>query len=98
MRTYIVYCQRTTTELVQVPVDVGDDECSDHAEERVDLDRVNWSSAKESADLHKTACLATAEQVEQLAQGSRGVRWLPFLDVALVIALIALMVATALLK
>jgi len=95
MRTYIVCCRRTTTELVQVPVVVGDDECGDHAEERVDLDGVSWSGAEKSVALRKTACLATAKQVERLPQIARGVRWLPLLAVAF---MIALMVATALLK
>ena len=95
MRTYIVYCRRTTTELVRVPVDVGDDECGDHAEERADLGGVSWSGAEKSMALHKTACLATAEQVERLPQGARGAGWLPLLAAAF---MIALMVATAILK
>jgi len=92
MKTYIVYCRRTTTELVRVPVDVADDEHGDHAAERVNLDGVKWSGAEKSASLHKTACLATAKQVEQLTQDTQA-RWLPLLAVAL---MIALMVATAL--
>lgn len=58
MKRYVVFCKRVTTELVEVPVEVADNECSDHAEASVDLDDVRWHEAKRSVTRGKTAVVA----------------------------------------
>jgi len=55
MKRYIVHCRRTVTETVEVEVEVGGREHSDHAKAKVDLEAVDWSGAERREKTRKTA-------------------------------------------